>query len=216
MGMVALIAVMFAAICVAVLVDLLMEKADESDRKSSVVARVNTDAAGSMEERESRRTVLPKPGNGKLSEAQVNRDLLELIDVLGMGMEAGMSFENAFLLYSEKFDSALSRKCRPAALMMANGLVSREEAMRDLSEEIGSKSFTRFTQIVLRSVRFGSGLLPMLDGLSDDIRKAYRSDVEEKISTASTKMLIPTGVFILPAMLLLVAGPILVDLVEQI
>lgn len=214
--MVALMAVILVAVCVALLVDLLLEKRGESRKKSHLLERMELQSAGDVGDGARSRLGFPRRREKKLTETQVDGDLVELIDVLSLGMEAGMSFENAFLVYTEKFDTALSRKCRPAALMMANGVVSREEAMEDLSNELDSRAFSRFTQIVLRSVRFGSGLLPMLEGLSNDIRKSYRSDVEEKISTAATKMLIPTAVFILPAMLLMVMGPILVDLVEQI
>lgn len=214
--MVVLMAVTLVAVCVALLVDFLLEKRGESRKKSHLLERMELQNAGDAVDGARSRLGFPRRREKKLTETQVDGDLVELIDVLSLGMEAGMSFENAFFVYTEKFDTALSRKCRPAALMMANGVVSREEAMEDLSDELDSRAFSRFTQIVLRSVRFGSGLLPMLEGLSNDIRKSYRSDVEEKISTAATKMLIPTAVFILPAMLLMVMGPILVDLVEQI
>ncbi len=145
----------------------------------------------------------------------IDRDLPELIDVLALGMEAGLSFESAFAIYANRFDTELARECRSTSALMTSGILSREQAMKDLASRLNSNMFWRFVRITLRSVRFGSRLLPTLDGLSDEARKQYRNSIEEQASKAPTKMLVPTGVLILPAMLLLVCGPFLLELLQQ-
>ena len=51
-----------------------------------------------------------------------------------------------------------------------------------------------------------------LEALSAEARNQYRAACEEKIAKAPVKMLMPTGALILPAMLLLVMGPILLEM----
>lgn len=42
----------------------------------------------------------------------------------------------------------------------------------------------------------------------------HRAQVEERVAKAPVKMMVPTGTLILPAMLLLVLGPVLLELME--
>ena len=215
--MAAVVAMALMAVCVAICAMWVMDYGERKRRNLQIEARVASDAESSERESGSlfgfgaalKCLIAGKP------RIDVDRDLAELIDVLGLGMEAGLSFENAFALYASRFDTGLARECRATAAVMASGLASREEAMGELAERLGSKSFSRFTRISLRSVRFGSRLMPMLEGLSDEVRREYRDSIEEKASKAPTKMLVPTGMLILPAMLLLVCGPFLLELMEQ-
>jgi tight adherence protein C len=56
----------------------------------------------------------------------------------------------------------------------------------------------------------------MIDGLeaaARDARVSYRTARQEEVAKAPVKMMIPTGVLILPAMLILVLGPVLLELI---
>jgi tight adherence protein C len=46
------------------------------------------------------------------------------------------------------------------------------------------------------------------------VREARRMDVEERIQKAPVKMLIPTSVLILPALILAILGPMLAPLAQ--
>lgn len=143
------------------------------------------------------------------------RDLPELMDVMRLGIEGGMSFEASFSLYAERFDTALALACRPSARLMAMGLEGREQVLEQLADDLESPEFRRFAGAVSRSIRYGARLSPALEELARDVREAARADREEAVAKAPTKMLLPTGVFILPAMLMLIAGPFLLELLEQ-
>ena len=154
-----------------------------------------------------------RPGAGKADE--VDRQVPEMIGVVCLGLESGMTFDGAFSLYAERFDTQLALACREAASKMRSGIERRDQALDELSERLGSRPFKRFADAVERSVRFGTGLAPVLRDLADEIRVTNRSDREEQVAKAPTKMLLPTGVLILPAMLILVAGPFVLELLEQ-
>ena len=55
----------------------------------------------------------------------------------------------------------------------------------------------------------------LLIDLAQEARREYRALQQEKVAKAPVKMLLPTGALILPAMLLLVMGPIVLDLMER-
>ena len=67
---------------------------------------------------------------------------------------------------------------------------------------------------IVRSLRFGSTLAPDLEAAASEARARHRAQVEERVAKAPVKMMVPTGALILPAMLILVLGPVLLELMQ--
>ena len=154
-------------------------------------------------------------GEQQRIQASYERDLPACLEVVALGMQAGMSFDQAFALYTERFDTLLAAHCGASLSVWQKGLKSRDEGLRELAEKIGTASFKHFSSSVLRALRFGSPMTPLLLALAAEARKEYRAQRQELVAKAPIKMLLPTGVLILPAMLLLVMGPILLDLLRN-
>jgi tight adherence protein C len=133
-----------------------------------------------------------------------------------MGMRAGLGFDQAFELYAMRFRGKLAQLCQAELQVWKRGLVSRDDGLESLAKQVSTQSFTRFVRIARRGLRYGSSISHLLVELAADTRREYRSEREEEVAKAPVKMLIPTGVLILPAMLLLVLGPILLDLMERL
>ena len=143
------------------------------------------------------------------------RDLPACLEVIALGMQSGMGFDQAFSLYTERFDTALARCCRESLAIWQKGLKSREEGMRELADRIDTPAFRHFISSVLRALHFGAPMTKMLMDLALEARKEYRAKRQEMVAKAPVKMLLPTGILILPAMLLLVMGPIILDLLRK-
>lgn len=140
------------------------------------------------------------------------RELAPMLDVLAMGVRAGLSFDGAFGVYVGHGKGLLARECTEAYRTWTSGAVSRETALDGLARHIGSRDVRRFVDMVEQSVALGSSLAPVLSDLASEMRRRRRADAEERIAKAPVKMLVPTGVLILPAMLLVVMGPVLLEL----
>ena len=147
-------------------------------------------------------------------ELALERHVPEMVDALGLGMRAGMSFERAFRSYCFRFDDELALLCRQACLKWESGLVSRDEALLELGTTSGVASLERFSSNVVRCLRFGSPMNRMLDSLASEARGCYRAKMEEKVAKAPVKMLVPTAALILPAMLIVVMAPVLLEFVQ--
>jgi tight adherence protein C len=143
------------------------------------------------------------------------RDLPALLEVVALGMQAGMGFDQAFALYTERFATPLALCCRESLDVWRKGLKSRDEGMRQLAEQVDTPSFRHFCSSVLRALRFGAPMTQLLLDLAREARKEYRAERQELVAKAPVKMLLPTGTLILPAMLLLVMGPIVLDLMRK-
>lgn len=146
-----------------------------------------------------------------LRKADIERHLPEMVDALSLGMGAGLSFESAFKLYCSRFDDPLAKACNEACKSWESGLVSREDALKALADREGVAILDRFVANVLRCLRFGSPMTRVLEVLANEARSCYRARMEEKVAKAPVKMLMPTTALILPAMLILVMAPVLLD-----
>jgi tight adherence protein C len=148
--------------------------------------------------------------------ASFERDLPALIEVVALGMQAGMGFDQSFALYTERFETPLAQCCQESLAVWQRGLKSREEGMRQLADRIKTPSFRHFCSSALRALRFGAPMTQLLLDLAQEARAEYRAKRQELVAKAPVKMLLPTGALILPAMLLLVMGPILLDLMRKV
>ena len=82
----------------------------------------------------------------------------------------------------------------------------------DLAAGYDSPLFQRTVSGVLQSLRRGTSLLSDLEQEAAESRKQFRAAKEEAVAKAPVKMMLPIGTLILPAMLLLVLGPVVLEL----
>lgn len=141
-------------------------------------------------------------------------DLSQMLEVVALGLRSGLSFDRSFELYGVRFHSPFARECAQAQRMWTCGLVTREEALRDLASAYDSSLLARVVENTVRSLRFGSSLVASFEEAAAEARAVHRAHVEERVAKAPVKMMVPTGALILPAMLLLVMGPVLLELME--
>ncbi|WP_130812970.1 type II secretion system F family protein [Olsenella sp. Marseille-P4559] len=132
-----------------------------------------------------------------------------LIDVLTLGLFAGLSFDASLSLYCDRYQTELSQAFSEAMLSWRMGVRSREEVLEDMARELGVDALARFATVVGESLAFGSPLAAALEVQARAIRDEQRAQVEEEIEKTPVKMLIPLGVLVVPAMLLAILGPLL-------
>ncbi|WP_087881570.1 type II secretion system F family protein [Arabiibacter massiliensis] len=144
----------------------------------------------------------------------LERDLSEMLEVVALGLRSGLSFDRGFQLYAGHFSTVFADECAAASRAWSSGLATREEALRRLAASYDSPLFARVVENVVRSLRFGAQLAEALEAAAVEARSVHRAHVEERVAKAPVKMMVPTGTLILPAMLLLVLGPVLLELME--
>lgn len=137
------------------------------------------------------------------------RDLPALLDVVTLGLSAGLSFDASLELYCSRYKNELARAFSEAMLSWRIGASSRESALWGLADELGVSALRRFASVVSESLCFGTPLAEALERQAQVLRDEQRSQVEEEIERVPVKMLIPLGTLIVPAMLLAILGPLL-------
>jgi len=212
----ALLIVILTGLAVGLLSYAYLQKKQRQAQRESVRERfleANTEA-----ERERRLQKLPYIGSA-LKQKQRFRvtkrceaELPRMFDIIAMGMHAGLSFDASFGMYVNRFENELALLCRERFEVWERGLISRNEGLEQLALAVNLPIFDRFCRTVSRSIRYGVSMAPLIKEYADQARREYRNKQKELVLKAPVKMLIPTGVLILPAMMMLVIGPILLDL----
>lgn len=133
----------------------------------------------------------------------------DMLDVLTLGLSAGLSFDASLELYCDRCDNGLSHAFREALESWRMGVSTRDEALMKLSDDLGIGALRRFADAVSQALAFGSPLAAVLEQQAQAIRDEQRSEMEERIEKVPVKMLIPMGTLIVPAMLIAILGPLL-------
>lgn len=136
-------------------------------------------------------------------------ELPVLLDVVTLGLSAGLSFDASLELYCERYQTELAHAFSEAMLSWRIGTQGREEALWGLADELGVSALRRFASVVGEALAFGTPLAEALERQAQVIRDEQRSQIEEEIERVPVKMLIPLGTLIVPAMFLAILGPLL-------
>ena len=146
--------------------------------------------------------------------ADMERHLSEMVEVVVLGLQSGLSFERSFMLYPRYFRTELGRSMARVSSQWEMGLITREEALHALEGEYDSPLLSRVVRSMIRSLRFGTSITDALEAAAVEAREVHRARMEERVAKVAVKMMLPVGALILPAMLLLVLGPVMLELVQ--
>lgn len=133
----------------------------------------------------------------------------ELLDILGLGLSAGLSFDGALELYCARRNTELAREMRAALRSWQMGLSSRVQALEDVAAQVESPSMSSFTAAVREALAFGSPLATTLERQAAVLREKQRTLTRKRVEEAPVRMLVPLGTLVVPAMLLAILGPLL-------
>lgn len=145
--------------------------------------------------------------------ASVEHELSQLIEVLVLGLRSGLSFDRSLSFYCHYFSCGLSEMCERLQTQWDHGLITREDGLRTVAESYDSGLLERIMDSIIRSLRFGTSMAETLSNAGAEIRATRKTKLEERVAKAPVKMLIPIGTLILPAMLIFILGPVILELI---
>ncbi|MEK6626551.1 MAG: type II secretion system F family protein [Bdellovibrionota bacterium] len=135
------------------------------------------------------------------------------VDMLALSVEAGLDFIAAMTKVVEKAKpSALTEEFQILIKEIKIGS-SRAEALRAMSWRIDLIQISSFCATLIAADSVGASIGPILKSLAVEIRQKKSSDIEKRGATAATKILFPMLFLITPAVLLIVAGPLVVEFI---
>jgi len=145
---------------------------------------------------------------------QIFKELPDVIDLLLICMEAGLSFDMAFLRVSSelaKIAPVLSKEFSQYYLEVQSGL-PRMEVLKSLAERNGEKNLNSVVQVLLQSFKLGTDVASSLRIFAESLRTERLQKAKEKSAKLSVKITFVTVLLILPAYMLIVMGPTIVKI----
>lgn len=136
-------------------------------------------------------------------------EVSEMIDVVRLGLSAGLSFDAALEIFCANRRSVLAVRLERACMAWQVGVGTREDELLAAARDLDVRALETFAITVGQALALGAPLAETLAAQSREIRAAHRAAVEREIERAPVKLLIPTGTLILPALLLSILGPLL-------
>lgn len=145
----------------------------------------------------------------KRRHADITRSLPDAIDLMVVCVEAGLNMISTLDRISKEYarsSRVLALEFRIVVLETQAGK-SASEALRGLGTRTGVVDLSSLVAMLVQTERFGTSLVESLRVHSDALRVKRLQLAEETAQQASIKMLIPAGVFVFPATLLVSVGP---------
>ena len=124
-----------------------------------------------------------------------------------------MTFDRAIELYCERFSDPLSYEFRQVLNDIQIGR-RRREALVDFAERTDVDEVGQFVTAILQGERFGVPIVQVLGGLSSDLKLQRNQRVREQAAKAPVKMIFPIVMFILPAIMCVLMGPLFMQLLR--
>jgi len=138
--------------------------------------------------------------------AEIQADLPDVIDVLVVCVEAGLTFDAAIEKVVEKYDHGLSEEFARVLQEVRLGR-PRLVALADMGQRNGVEELNSFVQAVIQSEQLGAGIARILSSQADEIRQRRLLSAQEKGARASLKMLLPMIGCIFPTLWVILLGP---------
>jgi tight adherence protein C len=149
---------------------------------------------------------------------KLTRELPAILDLLVVTLEAGLGLGDAIRMVgrqTERQGSALGKELSTVAAELGAG-VSLTEAMRSLADRTGVGEIKSLAAVLIQSEQIGARLGPALRSTAELMTNKRRLRAEEIAQKSTIKMLIPLVFLILPAMMIVILGPALIQVFDTI
>ncbi len=147
--------------------------------------------------------------------AQVVRELPDLLDLLGITVEAGMPLDAALHLAGERIGGIIGAEVGRTLRDLALG-TPRRTAYRDLAARVGAPELAEVVGALLQAEELGAPLAAALSGQGATLRAARRQAARDRAARAAPRIQLVVALVMVPGALLLVLGVMLIELARQV
>lgn len=138
-----------------------------------------------------------------------------LLDLLRLLQGVGFSMDQSLQTIAERFQSVLpvlGVEIRDANTAYMHGRL-RAQSLRRLAESFGNDDLQSLVQIIVQVHEHGGAVQEPLRQFADRLREQRKMTMKEKTGKLSVKMTVVMMLTLLPALMLVLAGPAVVSLI---
>jgi tight adherence protein C len=157
--------------------------------------------------------VVQRRAEGRLH--KIDRAMPELIDLLVVTVEAGLSLSAALQLAGDRLRGSLGDELRIVLQEQRMGLTP-VQALENMVGRCPTPAVESFTRAMVQGQVLGVSVGQILRSLAVEMRKRRRAHAEQQAQKAPIKMLFPLVFMIFPAMFVVILGPAVVSIVHAL
>lgn len=149
---------------------------------------------------------------------EIARQLSDVLDLLVVCVEAGLGLFEAIRIVgaeTERQRQAIGRELAMVSGEIAAG-ASLGQAVRGLAERTAVEDIKPLAATLIQSEQLGAQMAPALRASSDALRTRRRLRAEEAAQKSTVKILFPLVLFVLPAMIMVIVGPALIQIISTL
>jgi len=143
----------------------------------------------------------------------VRRGLPDALDMLSVCADSGLGFDQSLLRVSESWKTPISQEFGRVVAEMEMG-VSRRDALRGMADRLEVSEISSFISIILQSEQIGMSIADTLHAQAEQMRIERRFRAQELARTIPIKMLVPLAFLIFPAIIAVILGPAVPQLLD--
>ena len=148
----------------------------------------------------------------------IRNGLPDTLDMLVISVESGLGLDAAFQRVGDemkKVHPALSEELQIVTLESQMG-IPRSEALSNLATRTNLDEVRSLIAIINQAERFGTSIAKALRNQSDALRPTRRQAAEQRAQKTTVKLMAPLILFIFPAILVVLAGPAALKMIETL
>jgi tight adherence protein C len=142
---------------------------------------------------------------------RIDRSMPELIDLLVVSVEAGLSLSAAIQLAGERMHGPLGNELRIVLQEQRMGLTP-VQALENMVGRCPTPAVEAFARAMAQGAVLGVSIGQILRSLAIEMRKRRRALIEQQAQKAPIKMLFPLVFMIFPALFVVILGPAVVSI----
>ena len=148
---------------------------------------------------------------------KLTRGLPDVLDLLVICMEAGLSLDQATARSAEELRESQPEMCDELGVVVLEQRAgrARSEAWKHMAERTGVESLRNLVSMLVQTEQFGTSIAKMLRVHADTLRTQRVQMVEEMAAKTSVKLVFPLVLFIFPALFLVTLGPAAIVMMDS-
>jgi tight adherence protein C len=150
-------------------------------------------------------------------QSRIRRGLPDILDLMVICIEAGLSMDQATLRTEEEMVKAYPDLCDELHVLTLEQRAgrARAEAWKNLADRTDVDNLRNLAAMMVQSDQFGTSVAKTLRVHADTLRTQRVQAIEEQASKTSVKLVFPLVLFIFPALFLVIMGPAIILMMES-
>jgi tight adherence protein C len=153
----------------------------------------------------------------KKRQHKIRRGLPDVLDLLVVCVEAGLSLDQATSRTAEELQRAQPDLCSELGFVVLEQRAgrARSDSWKNMAERTGEESVRNLVSMLVQAEQLGTSVAKTLRVQSETLRVKRIQQVEEMAAKTSVKLVFPLVFFIFPSLFLVVLGPAGIMMMES-